>query len=74
MRFGATVTLANVETEEEVTYQIVGPYEADLEKGSISVTAPLARALMAKEAGEEVVIKKPDGTQRTYEILSVSFK
>jgi transcription elongation factor GreA len=74
VRFGATVVLANAETEEQVTYQILGPYEADIERGSISVTAPLARALMGKEVGDEVTIKRPDGAQRVYEVLEVSFK
>lgn len=73
VRFGATVKLVNADTEEEVLYQIVGPYEADLHKGMISVSAPLARALVGKEIGDEVTIQRPDGTTRNYEILDVTY-
>lgn len=74
VKFGATVTLSNVKTEETVTYQIVGPPEADIEKGTISVTAPIARALIGREAGDEVTVKTPGGEPRVYEILEVEFK
>lgn len=74
IRFGAIVTLANVETEETVKYQILGPYEADLGKGSISVTAPLARGLIGRELGDQVSIKTPGGETREYEILEVAYK
>ena len=74
VKFGATVTLSNSETNEELTYQIVGPMEADLEKGTISVTAPLARALIGKEPGDEVKMQTPGGPQRLYEVVSVEFK
>ncbi len=74
VKFGATVTLSNVDTDETVTYTIVGPYETDVDRGAISVTAPLASQLISKEVGDEVVIRRPDGTKRTYEILEVSFK
>ena len=70
--FGATVTLAN-ENGEQVKYRILGADEADLSQGSISVTSPVARSLLGKEAGDEVVIKTPGGP-RTYEVLEVSFK
>ncbi len=70
--FGATVKLAN-ENGEEVSYRILGADEADLAQGSISVTSPVARSLLGKEAGDEVVIKTPGGP-RTYEVLEVSFK
>ncbi len=70
--FGATVKLAN-ENGEEVKYRILGADEADLSQGSISVTSPVARSLLGKEAGDEVVIKTPGGP-RTYEVLEVSFK
>jgi len=73
IRFGATVALSNVETEETVTYQIVGADEADIEHGTISVGAPLARALIGKEAGDEVTISLPVG-KRTYEVVSVLFQ
>lgn len=70
--FGATVTLVNVDTDEEVTYQIVGVDEADLGEGLISYESPLARALIGKEEGDEVDFRAPAG-KRTYEILGVSF-
>jgi transcription elongation factor GreA len=73
IRFGATVSLANVETEEKVTYQIVGADEANIDEGTISVSAPLARALIGKEAGDEVTISLPVG-KRTYEIIEVVFQ
>ena len=72
VRFGATVTLINVSTEEEVTYRIVGSEEADLANGSISISAPLARALIGKEIGDEVTVQLPVG-QRKYEISTVQF-
>lgn len=72
VRFGATVTLLNVSTDEEVTYQIVGAEEADLDQGSISISAPLARALIGKEVGDEVTVQLPVG-QRKYEISQVEF-
>lgn len=71
--FGATVTLSNTQTGEEVVYRIVGADEADLNAGSISVTSPMARSLIAKEAGDEVKMRMPGG-DRLYEILEVVFK
>jgi transcription elongation factor GreA len=71
--FGATVTLLNLDTDEEATYQIVGADESDIDKGLISVSAPLARSLIGKETGEEVTVKLPSGT-RQYEIVNVEFK
>ncbi|MEI7894370.1 MAG: transcription elongation factor GreA [Myxococcales bacterium] len=71
--FGATVTLSNTATEDTVTYQILGADEADLAKGSISITSPLARALIGKEPGDEVRVQMPGGP-RTYEVLEVVFK
>lgn len=73
IQFGATVQLANVETDEHVTYQIVGADEADIEAGLISVSAPLARALIGREVGDEVTITLPVGRRR-YEILEVEFR
>jgi transcription elongation factor GreA len=70
--FGATVKLLNVETDEEVIYQVVGPAEADMENGRISYEAPLARQLMGRRAGDEVKVKTPKG-EREYEVLDVSF-
>jgi len=73
VRFGAFVMLTNLDTEEESTYQIVGADEADLKHGTISVTAPLARALIGKSTGDEVVVNLPGGTRR-YEIGSIEFR
>ena len=73
VRFGATVSLSNVETSETSTYQIVGADEASIEEGTISVSAPLARALIGKETGDEVTVALPGG-RRTYEITDVVFR
>lgn len=73
IRFGATVSLANVETDEKVTYQIVGADEANIDEGTISISAPLARALIGKEVGDEVAVSLPVG-KRTYEVLEVLFQ
>jgi transcription elongation factor GreA len=70
--FGATVTIVNVDTEEEVSYQIVGEDEADIKEGLISINSPIARALIAKQEGDEVVVKAPSG-EKIYEILSVKY-
>ena len=70
--FGATVKLANTQTEEEVTYRILGADESDLAQGTISVTSPLAKALLGKEAGDEVKVRMPGG-ERTYEVLDIAF-
>jgi transcription elongation factor GreA len=73
--FGATVRLLDCESEEEVSYQIVGDDEADLKKGKISVKAPIARALIGQRKGEIVTIKSPKkGGEKEYEILGVEFK
>ena len=68
--FGATVTIINVETDETVSYQIVGEDEADVKQAKISVTSPIARALVGKEVGETVAVKTPGGAVE-YEIDSV---
>ena len=70
VKFGATVKLADEDTDDKVKYQIVGPYEADLTKGRISVTSPIARALVAKSEGDIVDVAAPGGT-RSYEIVGV---
>lgn len=70
--FGATVDLSDAETETKTTYQIVGQYEANLEKGLISLQSPLARALIGKEVGDFVEFSTPGG-MKTYEILNVRF-
>ena len=71
--FGATVNVVDVDTDKETTYILVGTEEADLEKGLISVSSPLGRALLGKEEGDEAVFTAPGGT-RTYEVLDVKFK
>ena len=73
VKFGAKVTLLNVETDEEVTYQIVGPEESDLEALRISVSSPLARGLIGHQVGDEVTIKLPSGS-RIYEIQEITFE
>ena len=73
VRFGATVTLTNLDTEEDLTYQIVGADEADIDRGTISVSAPLARALIGKSPGDSVTVNLPGGT-RNYEIADVNFR
>jgi transcription elongation factor GreA len=70
--FGATVDLLEEETEEEVTYQIVGEDEADISEGKISVTSPIARALIGKEEGDVAEVQAPGGV-KTYEILEVKY-
>ena len=71
--FGATVKLSNIDSEENVTYRILGADEASIAEGSISITSPLARSLLGKEVGDEVKVRMPGG-ERTYEILEVMFK
>lgn len=73
VRFGATVTLTNLDTDEEQAFQIVGADEADINRGTISVSAPLARAIMGKSTGDEVVVNLPGGTRR-YEIGGIEFR
>lgn len=73
VRFGAVVTLTNLDTDDETIYQIVGADEADIEQGTISVSAPLARALIGKEIGDEITVHLPAGIRR-YEIGDVEFR
>ncbi|MBF8223719.1 MULTISPECIES: transcription elongation factor GreA [Halomonadaceae] len=68
--FGVTVGLLNLDTDEEVTYRIVGEDEADIKAGRISVTSPIARALIGKEEGDVVLVKTPGGDVE-YEIAGV---
>ncbi len=68
--FGTTVNIANVETDEQVTYQIVGDDEADIKQGKLSVSSPIARALIGKEEGDVVAVKTPSGLIE-YEIVEV---
>lgn len=72
VKFGATVTLIDEDTDEKLTYQIVGQDEADVKKGRLAVTAPLARALIGKEKGDSVEVNTPKG-EKGYQILRVRF-
>ncbi len=72
IKFGATVTLVDEDTEEERTYQIVGEAEADLERGLLNVRSPLARALIGKDEGDTVEVRSPGG-EKSYEIISIRF-
>jgi len=72
VRFGAVVILADADTDEEVTYQIVGSHEADIAAGRLSITSPVARALIGKNVGESVEVSTPRGS-KIYEIVEVSF-
>ena len=72
VKFGATVKLVDEDTEEEITYQIVGDYEADLAARKLSILAPISRALIGKKAGVSVEVNTPKGT-KYYEILDVKY-
>ena len=73
VRFGAKVTVADVDSDEEITYQLVGPYEADLKKHKISVQSPLGRALIGKTVGDTAEVTAPGGG-KAYEVIGVKFK
>ena len=73
VRFGATIELADENTDDEFTYQIVGTYEADIENGLLSVTSPTARALIGKSLGDSVEVTTPGGS-KSYEIIKVDYK
>ena len=73
VKFGATVTIVDEDTDEEQTIQIVGQYESNADEGKISITAPLARALIGKSVEDSVSVVTPKG-ERTYEILEVEWK
>jgi len=72
IKFGATVTLLDEDSEEERTFQIVGEAEADIERGLLNMRSPLARALIGKDEGDSVEVKTPGG-DRSYEVISVRF-
>src|SRR3954467_3412257 len=72
VKFGATVVLVDEDTEEERPYQIVGDQEADVKSGLISISSPIARALIGKEVGEAIEVNAPGGA-RGYEIIQVQF-
>ncbi len=68
--FGCTVVLENLDTEEEVKYQLVGPDESDISLGKISVSSPLGRAMLGKKVGDEIVVQAPAG-KREYEVIDI---
>lgn len=72
IKFGATVTLVDEDTDEERTYQIVGEAEADIENGLLNMRSPLARALIGKDEGDSVEVKTPGG-DRSYEVVSIRY-
>jgi transcription elongation factor GreA len=72
VKFGALVRLVDEETEKEANYQIVGVHEADIKRGRLSVSSPLAKALIGKKTGDAVSVPAPGG-DRSYEILDVRF-
>ena len=72
IKFGAVVRLVDEDSGEERTYQIVGEYEADIERGRLNIKSPLARALIGKTVGDSVEVKTPGG-EKSYEVLSVSY-
>ena len=73
IKFGATVTVIDEDTEEEITYQIVGDFEADAKNGRISISSPVARALIGKEVGDCAEVATPGGG-RCFEILKIEYK
>ncbi|WP_299141822.1 transcription elongation factor GreA [uncultured Tateyamaria sp.] len=72
IKFGATVTLVDEDTDEEKTYQIVGEYEANIEKGLLNIKSPIARALIGKEEGDSVEVRTPGG-EKSYEVLKIVY-
>jgi transcription elongation factor GreA len=73
VKFGATVTLVDEDTDEKAAYQIVGQDESDIKTKRLSITSPLARALIGKQVGETVEVSTPGGS-KSYEIVKVQFK
>ena len=72
IKFGATVTLIDEDTEIEITYKFVGEFEADLEKNLLNIKSPLARALIGKDVGDSVDVNTPGGL-RSYEVIKVAY-
>jgi transcription elongation factor GreA len=73
VKFGATVTLVDEDTDDEATYQLVGEFEADINAGRLSITSPLARALIGKTVGDNIEVTTPGGS-KAYEILKIEFR
>lgn len=72
IKFGATVTLVDEDTDEEKTWQIVGEHEASIEKGLLNIKSPIARALIGKDEGDSVEVRTPGG-ERSYEVLKIEY-
>ena len=72
VKFGATVTVADEDTDEEKTWQIVGEYEANVEQGLLNIKSPIARALIGKEEGDSVEVRTPGGV-KSYEIVEIAY-
>ncbi|MEM6635882.1 MAG: transcription elongation factor GreA [Pseudomonadota bacterium] len=72
VKFGATVTLVDEDTDEERTYQIVGEPEADIEAGKLNIKSPLARALIGKDEGDSIEVRTPGG-EKSYEVLKIAY-
>ena len=73
VKFGAFITLVDEDSDEESVYQIVGEFEADVKKGKISVTSPIARAIIGKKKGDSVEVMTPGGG-KSYEIVKIRYK
>jgi transcription elongation factor GreA len=73
VKFGAHVTLADEDTDEKTTYQLVGQEEADIDRGLLAITSPLARALIGKQTGDSVEVVTPKGS-KAYEVVKVVFR
>ncbi|MEM8731273.1 MAG: transcription elongation factor GreA [Pseudomonadota bacterium] len=72
IKFGATVTLVDEDTDEEKTWQIVGEHEANVERGLLNIKSPIARALIGKEEGDSVEVRTPGG-EKSYEVLTIAY-
>ena len=72
IKFGATVTIVDEETDEEKTWQIVGEHEANIENNLLNIRSPIARALIGKEEGDSVEVRTPGG-QKSYEVVTISY-
>jgi transcription elongation factor GreA len=72
IKFGATVTVVDEDTDEERTWQIVGEYEADIEAGKLNIRSPIARALIGKDVGDSVEVRTPGG-EKSYEVLDIRY-
>ncbi|ETW13536.1 transcription elongation factor GreA [Roseivivax marinus] len=72
IKFGATVTVVDEDTDEEKTWQIVGEHEANIEKGLLNVKSPIARALIGKDEGDSVEVRTPGG-EKSYEIIKIDY-